>query len=52
MIGDTPRCEYLHAHDELVERVRRAFAAAGEEYGAAVERWGEQAVEGEEACDF
>ena len=24
MIGDTPRCEYLHAHDELVERVRRA----------------------------
>ncbi len=24
MIGETPRCEYLHAHDELVERVRRA----------------------------
>ena len=24
MIGDMPRCEYLHAHDELVERVRRA----------------------------
>ena len=24
MVGDTPRCEYLHAHDALVERVRRA----------------------------
>ncbi len=24
MIGDMPRCEYLHAHGELVERVRRA----------------------------
>lgn len=24
MVGDTPHCDYLHAHDELVARVRRA----------------------------
>ena len=48
--GSWPRWAYFPPG--LAERVRRAFAAAGEEYGAAVERWWEAAEEGEEECDF
>ena len=27
MLGDTPRCDFLHAHTELVERVKAALPA-------------------------